>query len=667
MSQAAQGKMEEYLTAKHGERRTRMLIAAVALLGAAGLVVAAGALVGPMNEIRRDKQIVLSDESLEGLPPDIVLMTQTGTLRALAIDLTFIRLEELKQDGRYYELMQLSDWLCKLVPRYASVWSYSAWNMAYNISVSQYTPEARWMWVLNGIENLRNQGLRYNPKSVTLYKELAWIFYHKIGAILDDYHIAYKRELAVSMEKILGEPPLVVSEKEAIDAFRKIVDAPRSIETWLENDPKARELVSRLRAEKLEPDANLLYFAARHLRTYSDVSRFTSDAAPDADSLPGESDVARKKRLLTDEEFADTADTLLAALRSDVLRNKLNMDIDWMLELMERYGPIEWRSPYGHSLYWSTYGDMKTKGMKVINEADSMNTVRFIFFSLENLARAGHLILEPDFDQPNRSFLQMLPDLRYLKHMHEAYLRYGEEQFADDPRFVEGTSGPNYASGHRNFLLNAIRQLYLTGGEDNIKEAKEYYFYLHEYDREADGSYKAVYLMPFDRFVFSNLFEALDSIDSARSLIGALLERSLRDLADGQVQHSVDAFREAKKARDYYMRETGTDPNARRKMESIGIMRRDAARFLMTTPIESMLQKHRMWVRLDKATRQAIYDDIKPIVEKYCNVHKPPLVLEKVLPEPPNMAEHRKNPDNVLRAIERMNEDVATGEKVIDE
>ena len=662
MSRAVPTKMEEYLTARHGAQRAELGIRLAAAGAAVILIVLAGMLVEPINETRRESQIALDEESLKGLPPGIALLTKTGTLRALAIDMAFIRLENLKQENRFYELMQLSDWLCKLAPRYASVWSYAAWNMAYNISVCQYTPEARWMWVSNGIEALRSRGLVYNPKSIKLYKELAWIFYHKIGDKLDDHHWFYKRELAVQMELILGEPPLALTQEETVGAIREIRDAPPDLEQWMARTPAVAALIAQLGEVGLQPDESLLHFVARRMRSHSNVSGFVRESAP-----PEELDlVARRKAVLLAPENGETARVLLAAVRARVIREKLHMDPKWMVQLMEDYGPIDWRSPFAHTLYWATYGDMATEGALNINPADSMNTVRFIFFALKTMADGGKIVLEPNFDRPNHSFLQVLPDIRFIRPMHEAYLHFGEKQFGDDPRFKPGTSGPNYFGGHRNFLLKSIRQLYLEGAEQNLEEAKEYYFYLRKFDTQQDGSVKPQYQVTFERFVFKTMYEALDTQAGATTFISQLLLRSLKDLSDGNVSASVAHFKEARKWWDYYHRDMMYDRNARRKLEPIGIMRRDVAMQFMTAPAEwySLLQKARLWQALDRPTRQAVYDRVLAMVEKQCAAHDPPLDADKVMPLPPDMKQYRANPDRVLQALERLDESVSHGEKI---
>jgi len=663
--------MEDYLAGKlKAERGDRWVCVVAGAVGLAFLLCAMG-LVNPINTIRRDEQLVIND-TVQGLPPDIALMTKLGTLRALAIDVLFIRLEDLKNENRFFELMQLSDWLCKLAPRYPTVWSYSAWNMAYNISVCQYGDKARWLWVSNGVDNLRTRGIVYNPNSITLYKELAWIFYHKIGDKLDDSHMAYKAELAVEMELIFGEPPLVMEEAEAIAHFKKIVDAPRNLKAWIKKTPEAKQFLEALRhpepdsAEaklevKLRADESLLAFVAKSMRTYSNPEKFVVREDNDAPLIPN----LRLRVLLGDPANADILEQMCNAVRSDVLRDssKYNMDLDFMLALMDEYGPLDWRSPYSHALYWASRGDEVTKDVVNRNAADSMNAVRFIFFALDYLSRAGKIILEPNFEEPGQSYIDPQPDPRFFRHMHEAYLRYGKEQFGDAPDFVEGTAGPNYSTGHRNLLKRAIRQLYLSGGSKDLAEAKEYYFYLRNYDREADGTVKAAYVTTFKEYVEYQFKDSLDTQAGATAFIQMSLLRSVREAAVGNVDKSLMVFANAKKWWKYYMRDVSTDRNTRRKLQPLGIMRRDIVLSMLRSREFSARQKERVWSSLDVQTRRSIYDKALPVIEKQCEVHDPPFDPAKVLPIPPGMEAYRKEPDKVLTELKHFDPTVSQGDK----
>lgn len=181
---------------------------------------------------------------LENAPPVLAFTTVAlGGFRGLISNLLWIRANDLQQDDKFFEAAQLADWITKLEPTYAAVWLFQGWNMAYNISVKFKDFPDRWRWVERGIELLRDDGLRYNPNSVDIYRELAWFYQHKMGANLDDANMYYKSEWAAEMRPFFGSngtnfdlllnPPdaaavtnaAVLREKYKIDpAFAKGVD-----------------------------------------------------------------------------------------------------------------------------------------------------------------------------------------------------------------------------------------------------------------------------------------------------------------------------------------------------------------------------------------------------------------------------------------------------------
>ncbi|MBW7905062.1 MAG: hypothetical protein LC135_06565 [Phycisphaerae bacterium] len=186
---------------------TRIIqLVALALCGA--LVVAASLLTPPINEGRRSLNMIGREKVEESVPPEYALLVQAlGPLRGLLTTLVFIRAEQYKQDGRYFDAMQLASWICKLQPRFPGVWEFHSWNMAWNISVTTHTPEERWNWVYNGAKLIRDEGLQYNPRAVNLYKQLTWIFVNKMSETTDEYHMTYKRNWAAKMHWVLGPPP----------------------------------------------------------------------------------------------------------------------------------------------------------------------------------------------------------------------------------------------------------------------------------------------------------------------------------------------------------------------------------------------------------------------------------------------------------------------------
>ncbi|MFH1970336.1 MAG: hypothetical protein ABIJ53_08470 [Verrucomicrobiota bacterium] len=152
----------------------------------------------------RARHQLLPAAPLENAPPLMAFTTVAlGGFRGLIADLLWLRTIRLQQEGRIFEIAQLADWITKLEPHFTTVWAFQAWNMAYNISVLFPDAENRWRWVNNGIRLLRDEGLRYNPRNPNLYKELGWLYQHKIGYIMDSAHPFYRRKLAETMQAVL--------------------------------------------------------------------------------------------------------------------------------------------------------------------------------------------------------------------------------------------------------------------------------------------------------------------------------------------------------------------------------------------------------------------------------------------------------------------------------
>ncbi|MBN1513507.1 MAG: hypothetical protein JXB13_15935 [Phycisphaerae bacterium] len=629
-------RVPEYLRLRERAQRRDWLIQTGAVAGALAAVIGAALLVGPINQIRKDYELIIDPHQIGTLPADISLVTQMGTLRGLAIVVGFGRAEELKQDGRFFELMQLSSWLCKLAPQFDKVWQYNAWNQAYNISVCEYTAEGRWKWVQNGIRLIRDQGLIYNPKSNGLYKELAYIFWHKIGEMTDDHHYDYKRALAVQMERVLGAKPPTLTEEEEIEWFRPVAEADPDVEALIAADPQVAALVQRLGKVGLNPDARLLDFVARYMRPQAEVRRLRKEV----DEATQET-TNKRLAVLQDERAVDARDRLLASLRARELHAQFRMDPKWMLHLMEKYGPADWRTPFGQTLYWATLGDEVTRGVKKLDPSDAMNTARFIMFAMQNTVQRGRYIIEPDFDEPFNSFINILPDLRFIDHTHETALEIGKQQDADDPEFREGTSGPRYWTGHVNFLRNAIRDLYFEGDVRSMARARYYYEYLRDYDVDQDtGETKPQYIQPLETFVFSIWREAAETSRSATAAIGSLLDRALSQLSLGNADGFEAALARAKWVHKKYSEDPSTDPNERRMLQPFPRMLRDWVAIFMQLPSNSSYMKHRLWEGLDLEVRQDVYDDLLPVFKEICEFEG--WDVEKAFRIPPGMEEARQ-------------------------
>lgn len=146
----------------------------------------------------------------ENLPPAAALTTiALGGFRGLLADYLWIRASDLQDAGRYFELVQLSTWISRLQPRSPAIWTFHAWNLAYNIPSVMTAPEDRWPWILAGIHLLRDDAATACPDSPAIQRQLAWFFLHKLGTNLDPAAPYYRRQWAPLAQDLLdaATPP----------------------------------------------------------------------------------------------------------------------------------------------------------------------------------------------------------------------------------------------------------------------------------------------------------------------------------------------------------------------------------------------------------------------------------------------------------------------------
>lgn len=629
--------MPEYLAARAAAQRHDRRVLIVSTILFVVCLVGGGILLRPINEMRRERQLVLDPETMRGLPPSLELAGKLGPLRALMIDIAFIRYERLKEQGKNYEAYQLAQIISSLQPRFPGVWAYNAWNMAYNISVAYYSPEARWKWVTNGIRELRDKGLVYNPREIALYKELGYIYWHKIADFLDDEHMSYKRAMAVEMERVLGAPPPALSTAEVIEHFRPIAEAPEDLDAFLASDPEAARISAQLTELGLPPDERLLDFVARYMRPEARLFDLTKDHTPD--------DPRHEQRLaiVRSADHSAALERFLAVVRSKVLREQMRLDPKWMYELMQRFGPIDWRAAWAHALYWSSYGDKVCEGVINLNPHDSMNTVRFIFFALKYAVSRGKMILVPNFDKPLESYIDFMPDARYVPYLFDAYLDYGKRQFGDDPEFREGTPGRNYMSGFFNWVEEAIGLLYIEGGEENLRLATKYYDHLRTHNLSPSGRPQERYLKPLREFVLGNIKEQMETYKQSQVIINGFISAAMTRLAANDVAGFQTNMQAAKECYDYYMVDKLGDVQDRRLMQPLQVMIAEQLIGFLQDPRRHILTRIWLWERMDLRTRQLVWDEVKPFLEELCARHDPPLDRERAFPEPPGMDTFRKD------------------------
>ncbi len=281
-----------------------------------------------INKIKeRDK--LTNTEVIKNAPPVVAFVTVVlGSFRGLLADLLWLRASALQEDGQYFEMVQLASWITKLQPKFTGGTAFLAWNMAYNISVTCSSFEDRWRWVQRGIELIRDEALVYNPSDPVLYKELGWIYQHKIGNMMDDAHQYYKNRMAVAMMEVLGKTEVdwdaLAAAPKTDKELKEILKLDNSIWNALSSGKREEGMQYRNMAE-LEKDFRLF----------------------------GEVPESAKKALKYDEKSIAMLDNYL---RSKWLREKFKLDPAVICELNKKYGNLDWRLPEAHAIYWASLG-----------------------------------------------------------------------------------------------------------------------------------------------------------------------------------------------------------------------------------------------------------------------------------------------------------------------
>ncbi|HMP73333.1 MAG TPA: hypothetical protein PKE55_08740 [Kiritimatiellia bacterium] len=365
------------------------------------LLLAAGRVNLRLLDQRVHHRIVQATDPLENAPPLVAFTTVAlGGFRGILADLLWIRAGRLQAEGKYFELVQLADWITKLEPRFTEVWAYQAWNLAYNISVMFATPEDRWRWVRHGVTLLRDHGLRYNPGEPRLLFELGWLFQHKIGGTFDDAHMHYKSRWSREIQTLFGGP------RPNLDLWLTL---PPTRPELLE-ETGVRDLVASLEREGISP------WSLRLL-----------DLPPDhpAQTLLNRSPAST--RLL---EFVRRHHTLETYhLRPDLIR-----------AIHQRHGLLDWRLPQAHAIYWATLSrDLARQPF------DRIAADRMIHQSLQDTFRRGNAILDP-----NQNLLTLAPNLAVLPYVLDAY----QSSIHDHPDLDA------FRSAYVNFLIDAAYIFY---------------------------------------------------------------------------------------------------------------------------------------------------------------------------------------------------------------
>ncbi|MCC7147393.1 MAG: hypothetical protein IT443_13185 [Phycisphaeraceae bacterium] len=616
------------------------LLAALLLvlcLGAAGLLNAAS------RTLYARHGLGLSGTQVQSLPPQIaVVTTALGSFRGLFVNILWYRAQKLQDEGQFFEANTLAQALTTLLPGAPRVWSFQAWNMAYNISVATYTPQERWDWVSKGIALIRDQGIPANPGAILLYRELSWIFFHKVGERLDDMHWFYKQQLAYEWQELLGTPPEETADESPLAAISRIAEAPGSLDELAPKHPKLVELLARLAEMHYQPDEAFVRAVGRVLMYRASIDVKILNIDPQQVGYD-----PRLADLMDDPAYHDALGALLAFCRKQALSSHYHMDASLMAELMTPqekggygYGPLDWRLPASHALYWSELGVRQANKANQLTEIDHINTWRQTRFALQQLARFGRI----SFDPITRSYNQS-PDIRFFDPYEKAYLRDVDRlSKLENQKGNEGVLESFYM-GHENLLLEAVRTCYLLG---DVAKANEYYLKAQRLYKDKPYSQRQGdmrYQVSVEDFVLADLRREAGNQSMAAMLEfinGMLLQAFMEDLTWGRVDVFERRLQLARNLHQDFQGRSVLNPIAaqgRMRLLPFNQLVEETFINLMVSNRIDLLLRGRMWNQAPLTLRLPAYDRVRgPIAAQIADTN---VDIDHFLPPPQGLDQYR--------------------------
>ncbi|MCW5560073.1 MAG: hypothetical protein KIT22_19830, partial [Verrucomicrobiae bacterium] len=370
-----------------------------------------------------------------------------GGFRGVVANVLWIRADQLQQKEKFFELYTLSDWITKLQPEFSQVWVMQAWNMAWNISAKYTEPADRWLWVRSGVEMLRDEGLRYNPRDPLLYRELAWIFQDKIGKYTDLAHQHYKQQWILEMHAALG-----------------------------------------------------------------------TNTVPD-ELLNPETDGARR--------------------RAAILRDTYKLDPAFMREVDDKYGPLDWRMPEAHALYWAALGLRRCKG----SAFDMLFLRRALWQTMQSAFIRGRLI---QHHGTNR--VDFGPNLEMISKVNQTY---------EEMKTAEPEKSDVVIRAQKNFLRSAIYNLYTN---NRMRDAAVWFHYARTNFSDVVGPDQGL-----DEFVVAGVTETIQSAKPTqiRALLDGLVHRYLQAQFYGEDDDANGHALLARRVWEFYDEKYKNAPNVR--------------------------------------------------------------------------------------------------------
>ena len=575
---------------------------------------AATTLAGIIQKQRDDLNLIVKMEGVSGMPPHVAVVTAAlGTFRGLAVDMLWARADHLEREGEYYEAQTLAQWITTLQPRFKKVWWFQSFNMAWNISAATQVPAERWGWVKKGIELLRSRGIPLNPGAADLYFDLAWIFENKISSNTDKEHWYYKARLAAEMQEVLGDMTSGKTADQIITSFQKIVDAPSSLIELEKDTPEINKALEFLDSNGLKADEETLRMLGRAIMYLASFDATILKTSP----LPPGTNKELLLAMQADKEMAALIfNDLVPYLQKRVLEDHYQMSPDRMLDVMNRYGPLDWRHGDSHGIYWSEQGVKVSRALERREQINELSLVRGRLMMIINLMRSGKI----DYDAVSKR-LDLLPDPRFAPKfetaIEDALELINSDQGVAAADFGLAEEADLFATWE-TFLNLATILNFLYGDETEAqKYFKQYKKLLSQQGFDEEPAFQGT-LENFVAIRFADMAEV--KLGDLRQLIDAMIRRSLvQGLAQGNLKTFNRFIKLAKAVYDkrYGAAERGEDTMLDyNKLLPFPKLLENSFQKVITEESLAILLRARMWAWAPEQLRQSVYQSTKDTLER---------------------------------------------------
>lgn len=218
--------------------------------------------------------------------------------------------------------------------------------------------------------------------------------------------------------------------------------------------------------------------------------------------------------------------------RRKLLIEKYKMDPEFMKEVNERYGPLEWRLPESHAIYWAAMGLKKAQlHPEKIKKDDLITLRRVIYQSMQMSFQRGRLITNPLV-----KMFEFGPNLEIIPKVSAAYEQAAEEDTENHDHILRA---------HRNFLRDAVYFLY---SHNRVADATFWYKYIAQkypdktmIDGKTNSLPKNVTL---EEYAISRIQEDINETprDRVRAILEGLIYNAYNSLIEDDQEDRYEGF-----------------------------------------------------------------------------------------------------------------------------